>query len=85
VVKLVQAADAGAVAVALVVPAPVVAVGVGAAVADVAVEPGLPDVAGGPACGPQPANSSAIRMTVGIAAPLADGPPITPSSAEFGP
>ncbi|GAA1776690.1 hypothetical protein GCM10009712_25650 [Pseudarthrobacter sulfonivorans] len=83
-VKLVQAADAGALAVALGEPDAVSAI-VGAAVADVAVEPGLPDVAGGPACGPQPANSRAIRTTVGIAAPLADGPPITPSSAEFGP
>jgi hypothetical protein len=63
VVKLVQAADAGTVAVAVTVPS---AVGVGVTVAvagaDVTVELGLADVVGGVACGPH-AVSRTTRKT----------------------
>jgi hypothetical protein len=54
------------------------AVLVSAAVGEVTVGLGL-DVVVGPACGPQPVNSKAIRMAVGITAPDAAGLRITPS------
>jgi hypothetical protein len=52
----------------------VVSVGVG----EVTVGLGL-DVVVGPACGPQPVKSKAIRMAVEITAPDAAGLRITPS------
>jgi hypothetical protein len=77
VVKLLHAADAGAVAVGELV-AVGMAVVVSVAVAVVTVGLGL-DVVVGPACGPQPVNSKAIRMAVGKTAPDAAGLRITPS------
>jgi hypothetical protein len=54
-------------------------------VAEVTVGLGL-DVVVGPACGPQPVNSKAIRMAVGKTATDAAGLRITPSfGLELGP
>jgi hypothetical protein len=73
-VKLVQEADA--VAVALGEP---VAVGIAVVVPDGEVTVGLGlDVVVGPACGPQPVKSKAIRMAVGKTAPDAAGLRIAP-------
>jgi hypothetical protein len=79
-----HAADAGAVAVGE--PAAVgIAVVVPVAVGEVTVGLGL-DVVVGPACGPQPVNSKAIRMAVEMTAPDAAGLRITPSfGPEIGP
>jgi hypothetical protein len=82
VVKLVQAADAGAPGVepdvAVGDPAAVGVPAVGAAVVEGAAELGLAGIVIGPACGRQPASTRVRSNAVEIVAAAADGLPITP-------